>query len=62
MEVDYKNVCLRSTRRLLPAQPQSCQQQEQAGSGSSAGRGICGQGSASAIVGAEMSPDSSLVK
>uniref|UniRef100_A0A663LQT0 WD repeat-containing protein 90 n=1 Tax=Athene cunicularia TaxID=194338 RepID=A0A663LQT0_ATHCN len=28
LEVDYKNVCMRSARRLLPAQPQGCQQQD----------------------------------
>ncbi|XP_074742639.1 WD repeat-containing protein 90 isoform X2 [Strix uralensis] len=38
LEVDYKNVCMRSARRLLPAQPQGCQQQDKAGSG--AGPGI----------------------
>ncbi|XP_075624119.1 WD repeat-containing protein 90 isoform X1 [Balearica regulorum gibbericeps] len=38
LEVDYKNVCMRSVRRLLPARPRGCQRQEKAGSG--AGPGI----------------------
>ncbi|KFZ61612.1 WD repeat-containing protein 90, partial [Podiceps cristatus] len=38
LEVDYKNVCMRSARRLLPAQPQGCRRQDKAGS--SAGPGI----------------------
>ncbi|XP_064886977.1 WD repeat-containing protein 90 isoform X1 [Columba livia] len=38
LEVDYKNVCVRSARRLLPAQPRGCPRQHQAGSG--AGPGI----------------------
>ncbi|KAM6077548.1 WD repeat-containing protein 90 isoform 2-T2 [Theristicus caerulescens] len=42
LEVDYKNVCVRSARRLLPAQPRGCQRPAEAGSG--AGRSICRQG------------------
>ncbi|XP_076207547.1 WD repeat-containing protein 90 isoform X3 [Aptenodytes patagonicus] len=38
LEVDYKNVCMRSARRLLPAQPRGCQRQDKAGGG--AGPGI----------------------
>uniref|UniRef100_A0A8B9M989 WD repeat-containing protein 90 n=1 Tax=Accipiter nisus TaxID=211598 RepID=A0A8B9M989_9AVES len=33
LEVDYKNVCMKSVRRLLPAQPQGCQWQDKASSG-----------------------------
>ncbi|XP_041262484.1 WD repeat-containing protein 90 isoform X5 [Onychostruthus taczanowskii] len=39
LEVDYKNVCVRSARRLLPAQPQG-DGQEQAGSSSGPGIAI----------------------
>ncbi|XP_039416096.1 WD repeat-containing protein 90 isoform X3 [Corvus cornix cornix] len=39
LEVDYKNVCVQSARRLLPAQPQG-NGQEQAGSGSGPGIAI----------------------
>ncbi|KAM7007238.1 LOW QUALITY PROTEIN: WD repeat-containing protein 90 [Passerculus sandwichensis] len=39
LEVDYKNVCVRSARRLLPAQPQE-DGQEQAGSSSGPGIAI----------------------
>ncbi|XP_074962061.1 WD repeat-containing protein 90 isoform X4 [Phalacrocorax aristotelis] len=38
LEVDYKNVCMRSARRLLPAQPQGCQQLDK--TGGAAGPGI----------------------
>uniref|UniRef100_A0A8C8BFF5 WD repeat-containing protein 90 n=1 Tax=Otus sunia TaxID=257818 RepID=A0A8C8BFF5_9STRI len=38
LEVDYKNICVRRARRLLPARPPGCQQQDKAGS--SAGSGI----------------------
>lgn len=37
LEVDYKNICVRSARRLLPAQPQG-DGQEQAGSSSGGSR------------------------
>ncbi|KFQ93266.1 WD repeat-containing protein 90, partial [Nipponia nippon] len=33
LEVDYKNVSVRSARRLLPAQPRGCRRPEEAGSG-----------------------------
>ncbi|RLV89514.1 hypothetical protein DV515_00014826 [Chloebia gouldiae] len=39
LEVDYKNICVRSARRLLPAQPQG-DGQEQAGSSSGPGIAI----------------------
>uniref|UniRef100_A0A8C0VFW5 WD repeat domain 90 n=1 Tax=Cyanistes caeruleus TaxID=156563 RepID=A0A8C0VFW5_CYACU len=39
LEVDYKNVCVRSARRLLPAQPQE-DGQEQAGNSSGGSPGI----------------------
>ncbi|XP_064376546.1 WD repeat-containing protein 90 isoform X2 [Dromaius novaehollandiae] len=38
LEMDYKNVCIRSARRLLPSQPQHCHQQEKQACG--AGPGI----------------------
>ncbi|PKU28333.1 wd repeat-containing protein 90 [Limosa lapponica baueri] len=38
LEVDYKNVCVRSVRRLLPAEPQGCPRQDRAG------RRVCRQG------------------
>ncbi|XP_064318212.1 WD repeat-containing protein 90 isoform X4 [Phalacrocorax carbo] len=38
LEVDYKNVCMRSARRLLPAQPRGCQQLDK--TGGAAGPGI----------------------
>ncbi|XP_069726130.1 WD repeat-containing protein 90 [Phaenicophaeus curvirostris] len=40
LEVDYKNVCVRSARRLLPTQPQGRQWQEKAGSGTGPGIAI----------------------
>ncbi|NXL63252.1 WDR90 protein, partial [Chordeiles acutipennis] len=33
LEVDYKNVCVRRVRQLLPAEPQGCQQLDKAGPG-----------------------------
>ncbi|XP_074014459.1 WD repeat-containing protein 90 [Numenius arquata] len=33
LEVDYKNVCVRSVRRLLPAEPRGCPRQDRAGPG-----------------------------
>ncbi|XP_049647753.1 WD repeat-containing protein 90 isoform X1 [Accipiter gentilis] len=40
LEVDYKNVCMKSVRRLLPAQPQGCQWQDKASSGTGPGIAI----------------------
>ncbi|XP_010121618.1 PREDICTED: LOW QUALITY PROTEIN: WD repeat-containing protein 90, partial [Chlamydotis macqueenii] len=40
LEVDYKNVCMRSARRLLPAQPRGCQRQDKAGSDTGPGIAI----------------------
>ncbi|KAM6320084.1 WD repeat-containing protein 90 [Podargus strigoides] len=37
LEVDYRNICVRNVRRLLPAQPRDCQQEK---AGSSTGPGI----------------------
>ncbi|XP_074454129.1 WD repeat-containing protein 90 isoform X1 [Larus michahellis] len=33
LEVDYKNVCVRTVRRLLPAESRGCQRQDKAGPG-----------------------------